>query len=122
MAGNIRRKQIKSVEMKVWGKIDFHVFSGQQGHAAYSVSYSDYPEAFGKKGDPEKMLDGGRSGAVSSVNGKLICETKITFEGNPGRELLIDIMSKNGQEGTVKVRFFIGQKSSISGYVDCVKR
>ncbi|MDI6790005.1 MAG: hypothetical protein QME44_04875 [Thermodesulfobacteriota bacterium] len=46
-------------------------------------------------------MDGSRNGAVSNVNGKLIMELKISLDGNPGREIVIDAKAGNGQDVTV---------------------
>jgi hypothetical protein len=88
-------------------KIEAHFFEGNLGDIAYVVVYSDYPEEMVQKSDPEKILDGGRSGAVGSINGKLVTETKITLEGNPGRELVVEARDDSGAEWTSKARLFL---------------
>jgi len=71
------------------------------------VGYSDYPEEMVKESDPEKILDGSRDGAVRNANGKLVLENKISLDGNPGRELVIDAKGKGGQDATMKARVFL---------------
>jgi hypothetical protein len=89
------------------GKINLHQFLAQQGDTAYIVGYCDYPQAFIQKSDPEKIIDNACNGAVSHANGKLISETKIRIEGNPGRELVIEGKAENGAEAMAKIRVFL---------------
>jgi hypothetical protein len=100
------KEQTQTMDMKV-GKIVSHMFLGNFGGIGYGVGYSDYPEEAVRKSDPEKILDGARNGAVSNVNGKLVMETKITLEGNPGRELIVDAKSTQGEDLTIKSRLFL---------------
>lgn len=89
------------------GKVEHHRFRGMQGETVYSVNYVDYHPKAAQQSDPEKVLDYNRDAMVGSVNGKLVFETKLTLEGNPGRELLIDIKGRSGAEGTAKIRLFM---------------
>ena len=89
------------------GKLDLHLFAGQLDDVGYFVSYTDYAPEIVQKGDPEKMLDGSRDGAVSNVHGKLVSETRITLAGHPGRELLIDAKPGDAPPGTIKERIFM---------------
>jgi hypothetical protein len=72
------------------GDIDVHTFIFEQSEVAYSIIYSDFPDALIASRDTEKMLDGARDGAISSVKGTLTAETKITLAEFPGRELKIE--------------------------------
>lgn len=90
-----------------FGKVEMHMFMGQQGDTCYIVSYADFPPKQAHQPDPEKVLDGGRNGMVSNANGKLVFENKITLQGNPGRELVIDAKDRSGAKGTVKARLFL---------------
>jgi hypothetical protein len=99
-------EQSQSVETQV-GTIEIHMFVGALGDTAFVVSYCDYPEEVVKANDPKKMLDGSRDGCVANVNGKLALETLLSLEGNPGRELVIDITADDGGQGTVKSRLFL---------------
>lgn len=89
------------------GKIDFHMFKGSQGNTFYIVAYADYPPNLIQQSDPEKILDGSRDGAVGNINGKLVIETRISLDGNPGRELVIDAKAEKGRDVTVKARVFL---------------
>lgn len=59
------------------------------GAVAFGVAYNDYPDSV-KMADPEKVLDGGRDGAKTNLNGKIISETKMTFDGHPAREFTVE--------------------------------
>jgi hypothetical protein len=99
-------ERIQAVETQV-GKIDYHMFLGEQNNAAYSVGYADFPPALIQKSDPEKLLDGSRNGTVSRVNGELVTETRIALKGNPGRELVIDAMAKSEADMTIMAHLFL---------------
>ncbi len=89
------------------GKVVSHMFAGDLGGIGYVVVYADNPEEAVRKMDPEKFLDRARDGAVNKVNGKLVTETKITLEGNPGREFVVEASEAGGEEWTIKVRLFL---------------
>ena len=89
------------------GKITLYLFSTQQDNIGYFVSYCDYPPETMAHGDPEKMLDGSRDGALSNAKGKLLSETKITLEGNPGRELVMEAADESGRRAVIKGRLFM---------------
>jgi hypothetical protein len=101
------KETIKPVETQGAGKIDLHIFMGQQSDIGYVASYADYPQRIVEKGTPEKILDGACKGMVSNVNGKLVLESKTEVDGYPGRELVIEVMIQKGVEGTVKARVFL---------------
>jgi hypothetical protein len=89
------------------GKIALHLFSTQQDNIGYFVSYCDYPPETMAHGDLEKMLDGSRDGALSKTKGKLVSETKISLEGNPGRELVMETADESGRRAIIKGRLFM---------------
>ncbi len=60
------------------------------GNVAYLAGYNDFKKEQIEGRNPQDMLDGARDGAVANVNGKLVKETKITLDGNPGRELKVE--------------------------------
>jgi hypothetical protein len=72
------------------GQVELHTFTSEAGDLVYMVAYLGYPKDFILKADPEKMLDGGRDGAVRNVKGTLASEQRITLAGHPGREILVD--------------------------------
>lgn len=85
------------------GPIDMHMFTlNIKRDAAYIVMYSDYPEIV-TKAPPDRILDGGRDGAVANAKGKLIGEQNLTLDGFPGREIAIEVPGK----GLMKVRAFL---------------
>jgi len=107
MSPRVLKETTQSIDTPAAGKITFYVFLGEQGNEEFAVSYGDYPETIIKKIDPQIILDGARNGMVRNINGKLISETKIALEGNPGRELLIDVLAGGGREITFKARLFL---------------
>lgn len=100
MRGN--PKQEKSQIDKPEGKIETvsYLTSTPEGRA-YSVAYSDYPEAWVKTKSPADLLDGARDGAVNRIRGELLSEQKINIQGAPARELFIIGM---GEALTVRAR------------------
>jgi hypothetical protein len=59
------------------------------GNVAYLAGFNDFDKKQVAGKDPQDMLDGARDGAVANVQGTLVKETKITLDGNPGREILV---------------------------------
>lgn len=83
-------KQEKSQTTRPDGKIDtVSYLAGTPEGRAYSVAYSDYPEAWVKTKTAEETLDSARDGAVARIKGKLLSEVKVTMDGAAGRELFI---------------------------------
>jgi len=72
------------------GDIAYHSYMTEVegGSIAMGVSYNEYSDAV-LKADPKVVLDGGRDGAMSNLNGKLISETDISLNGHPGREFTV---------------------------------
>jgi len=78
------------------GELDMHmiIYSPASGddNAAYSVIRSDYPEEQFKDADEDynsTVLDGAVNGAVSNLQGKLIYDNDVKFNGYPGRSFKI---------------------------------
>jgi Protein of unknown function, DUF488 len=81
------------------------------------VAYCDYPDTVVRPGNEDRVLDGVRSGAATSIKGTVRGEKKIAFHGYPGREVEID-MPGNGVYRTrcylVKQRLY--QLTVVSGW------
>lgn len=90
------------------GDIDVHTFVFEQKEVAYSIIYSDFPDALIAARDTEKMLDGARDGAISSVKGTLKAETKITLEEFPGREVKIE--APDGKHTVISRVYLVGNR------------
>jgi serine/threonine-protein kinase len=85
------------------GSIDMHLFTSEPDRdAAYIVMYSDYPEIV-LNVPAQKILDGGRDGAVANSRGRLLGEQELSLDGFPGREFTIDVQGK----GLLKARAFL---------------
>jgi hypothetical protein len=90
------------------GKVNAYMFSGErEGKALFAIVYADYPETMVTSSNRDKIVESAARGAVSNVNGKLIASNKVSVSGNPGREVVAQIKSGNGQEGTLKSRVFL---------------
>lgn len=77
-----------------------YVLEMDGGNVAYMSSYSDLPLQRTTAG-PDKILSDARDGALSSAQGTLDSEKKITIDGYPGRELII--LTPNGMKSYVRV-------------------
>ena len=99
-------KLVETTESKdsVAGKLEIHIFSGSYANNAYSVMYVDYPAS---GADPQKMLDGGRNGALSSSGRSLVSEKVIALNGYPGRELVINSISSGTEDVTAYEREYL---------------
>jgi hypothetical protein len=109
----------KVVANSVLGKIHVLVFSAQEGDVAYSIicapdltpSYFRFlrylpSSPFVPAPDPEKMLDTYRDNMVRGFNGKLVSETRVVLDENPGREIVIEGAEKPGHNVVMKGRAF----------------
>jgi len=80
------------------GVLDMHMVmlqpSFSDDNALYGMIRSDYPESFFADADAElydSVLEGSVEGAVTNVNGDLVSDENITFNGYPGRNIKIKI-------------------------------
>ena len=89
-------KTVQSVPTAV-GDIDMNMFMSTNtstSNLIYSIISSSYPlEAFKDATDEynNTVLDGAVNGAVTNVNGELVFDNKVTFQGYPGRSFKIKI-------------------------------
>ena len=89
------------------GDIEIYTYTAEDDNAAYVVAYSDYPAEIVEQTDPVTILDGGRDGAVGNVGGTLVSEDQIELAGNPGRSLVIDAQTDDGQAATINARIYL---------------
>lgn len=101
------KEEVQSADVPQVGTVTNHIFSGTQGNINYAVSYVDFPEEFVQRADPAKLLDGSRDGAVNGVNGKLVLESNISLNANPGREIVIAAKAGDGKDATIKTRIYL---------------
>ncbi len=100
-------EQTQTTEVPNIGSIDIHTFSGQQGDIAYYVTYTDYPVEIVQKSDPNKMLEGSRDGASSSVNGVITADSSISIDTYPGREFIVEATDESGKSYAIKSHVFL---------------
>jgi hypothetical protein len=79
------QEQVVPVPTEI-GNIDMHMFLVDAGTEAYMAAYADYPAELVAEGDPQTMLDMGRDGAISNVNGELLKENDFKLQGYPAKE------------------------------------
>jgi len=79
------QEQVVPVPTEI-GNIDMHMFLVDAGTEAYMAAYADYPAELVAGGDPQTMLDMGRDGAISNVNGELLKENDFKLQGYPAKE------------------------------------
>jgi hypothetical protein len=84
------------------GPVDYITHTLQTELAVYFIAYVDFPEAPDDVSGIKKALDGGRDGALATVNGKLISESDILLRGIPGRALTVE-----GSTELVKARIYM---------------
>lgn len=71
------------------GPLEVVLYIVELADSAYLVNSTKIP-ANAIEATTEERLDGARDGAVANSKGKLVEEQKITVQGNPGRQLLIE--------------------------------
>ncbi|MBF0473083.1 MAG: tetratricopeptide repeat protein [Nitrospirae bacterium] len=82
----------------VLGQIDQHTFYFRR-NAEFVVGYIDLPEIGMKHSTSKQIFDDGQNGAVKSTNSKILDETSISLDDNPGREVKME-----SQDGKINVR------------------
>jgi len=105
------------------GELDMHMimYAPESGddNAVYSVIRSDYPEDQFKDADDEynaKVLDGAVEGAVSNVQGFLVFDHAVKFNGYPGRSIKIKI-----QGGFIYINAYLVNNSMFIAQVICLE-
>lgn len=88
-------RSIQKVETAV-GELDMHMImytpTSGDDNLIYAVIRSDYPKSQFESANNEynqNVLNGAVEGAVNNVNGKLLSEERITFNGYPGRQIKV---------------------------------
>lgn len=84
----------------------------------YSVIRSDYPKSYFEDADEASnndVLDGAVEGAVSNVQGELVFDDKITFNGFPGRNFKIEI-----DGGFIYMKTFLVENKMFIAQVLCL--
>jgi len=114
-------KTVQKVNTAV-GELDMHMImyapTSGDDNAVYSVIKSDYPESNFEDADDEynsKVLDGAVNGAVTNVNGKLLYDNKITFNGYPGRDFKVEISG-----GFLYIKAYLVNNSMYITQVICI--
>ncbi len=79
------QKQTVPVPTEI-GNIDMNMFLVDAGEKAYMTAYADYPETLIEESDPQTMLNMGRDGAITNVNGELLREKDHKVQGFPAKE------------------------------------
>jgi hypothetical protein len=99
------KKDVESVNTLI-GKVDLYLLTVEADDFGYIVGYGDYPPSFVNNSTVEAMLDGARDGAVANVNGKLVSEHRIEFQGFPGRDLWVEA-TVSGQVELAQMRIIL---------------
>jgi len=59
------------------GPLDYFAYTLQTETHSYFIAYVDFPEVPDDARGVKKILDGGRDGAIATINGKLISEADL---------------------------------------------
>jgi len=86
------------------GDITAYTYTVEFRNEAFTVAFNDYPPtAVARLTDTDKLLDGGRTGAISNINGTLTEEHAVKLAGYSGKEFSADSAEKGA---TVTDRIF----------------
>lgn len=118
---NTPERTVQKVSTAV-GELDMHMImysptSGDE-NAVYSVIRSDYPEEQFKDADEDynaSVLDGAVNGAVTNVQGKLVYDNVVKFNGYPGRSFKISM-----QGGFIYINAYLVENSMFITQVICL--
>ncbi len=76
------------------GSIVLVSYMAGSSKAGCAVAFADYPQQLIDASDKQKLLDGAQNGAIKNVNGRLVKETRVSFNGLPARDVVIEIPGK----------------------------
>lgn len=104
------------------GDLDMHMVmyspASDDDNAVYSVIRSDYPEEQFKDADADynaTVLEGAVNGAVTNVQGKLVIDNVVTYNGYPGRSIKIQM-----QGGFIYINAYLVENSMFITQVICL--
>lgn len=66
------------------GEMETQLWMAEVSDGAYSVNYTDMPKELVAGTDAQKLLSGGRDGALRNMNSKVTKEEKFELDGHPG--------------------------------------
>lgn len=96
----VQVQQVGSAE----GPLEYFSYTLQTATHSYFVAYVDFPEVPNDVRGIIKILDGGRDGAVATINGKLISEVDFLLKGVPARAITVD-----GPSQVLKARIYLAE-------------
>ncbi|WP_298420867.1 hypothetical protein [uncultured Kordia sp.] len=115
------KRTVQKVNTAV-GELDMHMIMHApvegDDNAIYSIIRSDYPEAQFKDADDDYnsgVLDGAVEGAVKNVQGKLVYDNKVKFNGYPGRSIKIKM-----QDGFIYINAYLVENPMFITQVICL--
>jgi len=77
------------------GPMTIVMYTYESRNGVYLAGYSDYPDEIIEQSDPNDLLNGAQSGAVSNVNGQLISSKDIDIATYPGKQVVFNIPKSN---------------------------
>ncbi len=78
-----------------FGPLALRMYTLSEGYEGYITGYTEYPDAIFNASEPEELMDGAQTGAISTVQGEVTSQRQITVNGHPGREIIGTSSSKN---------------------------
>ena len=86
------------------GPLDYFAYTVQTEAHSYFVAYVDFPEVPDDARGVKRILDGGRDGAIATINGRLISEEDLSLKGIPGRAITVEGISQ-----LLKARIYLAE-------------
>lgn len=88
-------KEEKSTDQTAAGPVDTIAYSVESSDHSYYAAFADYPVGLVTAANRERVLDGARDGASGNVGGTIESEKKVSIDGSPGRDIVINVASKS---------------------------
>lgn len=98
---------IESVSGMKVKQISFFSKDENNPNSAFYISYFDVPREMINSISTDQLLEAGMIGAASNVNGEIIIERKISLNGYPGAEFVVESASYKPKDTTMKMRAYI---------------
>lgn len=101
------KETTQDINLETGDVMAMHSFSGDRKGIAYFVAYSDYPAGIVRTADVQKMLEGGRDGAVANIGGTLIESHNISLGTHPGLDFTANVIDSDGKAYTLNARMYL---------------
>ncbi len=101
------QESTQDVNLDTGDVIPVHSFTGDRKGVTYLVAYTDYPAGLVRTVDAQKLLEGGRDGAVQNMGGTVIESHSMALGTHPGLDFTATVKDDKGNLYTLSGRLYL---------------